>query len=170
MTFFSILRNAQRNVRSWLGILPAGLSEKHSMGYVRYRIINHIQPSGRGSTVILTDQKVGKSRINKKHKALGVVFTVFGVLLFAYFVEKAGPGEIIRGIRRLGFGFLIVFALGGIRQAIHAICWVKTCEPPYRLRFIDAFKARLMGEALNVLPLGSVLSKPSKPLFIRARI
>jgi len=118
----------------------------------------------------LTDQKVGKSRINKKHKALGVIFTGLGVLLFAYFVKKAGLSEIISGIRRLGFGFVIIFALGGVRQAIHAICWVKTCEPPYRLRFIDAFKARLMGESLNVVPLGSVLSEPSKPLFIRDRI
>ena len=118
----------------------------------------------------MTDQKVGKPRINKKHKALGIILTVLGVLLFAYFVDKAKPGEIISGIRRLGFGFLIVFALGGIRQAIHAICWVKTCEPPYRLRFIDAFKARLMGEALNILPLGGVFSEPSKALFVRDSI
>jgi len=118
----------------------------------------------------LTDQTVAKSRINKKHKALGVIFTLLGVMLFAYFVRKAGLGEITSGIRRLGFGFVIVFALGGVRQAIHAICWVKACEPPYRLRFIDAFKARLMGESLNVLPLGGVLSEPSKPLFIRDSI
>jgi hypothetical protein len=115
----------------------------------------------------LTSQKSAKSRINKKHKALGIILTVFGVLLFAYFVKKARPDEIISGIRRLGLGFLIVFALGGVRQAVHAICWVKTCEPPYRLRFFDAFKARLMGEALNVLPLGGVFSEPSKALFVR---
>ena len=113
------------------------------------------------------EQKRGKSRITKKHKAIGIIFTVLGVMLFAYFVNKAHPSEIINGIRRLGFGFLIVFALGGVRQAVHAICWVMCCEPPYRLRFIDAFKARLMGEALNVVPLGGVLSEPSKPLFIR---
>ena len=118
----------------------------------------------------MTEPKNGKSRFNKKQKALGVIFTVLGLLLFAYFVKKAGPGEIISGIRRLGFGFVIVFALGGIRHAVHALCWVKTCEPPYRLRFLDAFKARLMGEALNIVPLGSVLSEPSKPLFIRDRI
>jgi hypothetical protein len=42
-----------------------------------------------------------------------------------------------------------------------------SCEPPYRLRFMDAFKARLMGESLNILPLGGVLSEPSKALFVR---
>src|SRR4030095_15883385 len=106
-------------------------------------------PPAEGSIAILTDQKAGKRRIKKRHKALGLIFTALGVLLFAYFVRKAGVGEIYSGIRRLGFGFLIVFALGGLRQAVHAICWVKACEPPYRLRFIDAFKARLMGESLN---------------------
>lgn len=152
-----------------LGIMLAGLSKKHPIGYVPYRIINHNQPS-RGNRTNLTDKKVGKSRIKKRHKAIGIIFTVLGVLLFAYFVKKAGPGEISSGIRRLGFGFLIVLALGGVRQAVHAICWVKACEPPYRLRFWDAFRARLMGEALNLLPLGPVLSEPSKVLFIRDRI
>ena len=119
----------------------------------------------------MTDQKIGKSRITRKHKALGIVFTGLGVLLFAYSVRKAGLGEIGGGIRRLGFGFLIVFALGGVRQAIHAICWVKSCELPYRLRFRDAFKARLMGDAVgNIVPFGVVLSEPSKPMFIRDRI
>jgi hypothetical protein len=124
----------------------------------------------RESRTILTEKKIGKSRINKKHKALGIIFTILGLLLFAYFVRQAHPREIFSGIRRLGFAFIIVFALGGLRQAIHSICWVMCCEPPYRLRFIDAFRARLMGEALNVVPLGGVLSEPSKPLFIRDRI
>ena len=122
------------------------------------------------ASIFLMAQKAGKSKINKKHKAIGVVVTVLGLMLFAYFVEKAGPAEIFNSIRRLGFGFLIIFALGGVRQAVHAVCWVKACEPPYRLRFMDAFKARLMGESLNMLPLGSVVSEPSKALFIRDSI
>jgi len=103
-------------------------------------------------------QKSGKSKITKKHTAIGIILTVLGLMLFAYFVEKAGPAQIFNGIRRLGFGFLIILALGGLRQAVHAICWVLSCETPYRLRFMDAFKARLMGESLNILPLGAVLA------------
>src|SRR5262249_52257956 len=63
-------------------------------------------------------------------------------------------------------------ALGGVRQAAHALAWVKSCEKPYKLPFIDAFKARLMGDAVgNIVPLGSlVLAEPSKPLFVRHRI
>jgi hypothetical protein len=125
---------------------------------------------GRRKSSLLMGQNNGKSKITKKHTAIGVIFTVLGLMLFAYFVEKAGPAEIFNGIRRLGFGFLIILALGGMRQAVHAVCWVKCCEPPYKLRFMDAFKARLMGESLNMLPLGSVLSEPSKALFIRDNI
>ena len=116
-------------------------------------------------------EKTGKLRVTWKHKAIGIIVMLAGLLLFGYMVEKAGPSEIIAGIRRLGFGFVIIFLLGGFRQAVHAICWVKCCEPPYRLRFVDAFKARLMGEAIgNIVPLGGLFSEPSKPLFIRDRL
>ncbi len=115
-------------------------------------------------------QKSGKSKITRKHTAIGIILTVLGLMLFAYFVEKAGPAQIFDGIRRLGFAFLVIFALGGLRQAVHAICWVMSSEAPYRLRFIDAFKARLMGESLNIVPLGAVVSEPSKALFIRDSI
>jgi hypothetical protein len=93
-------------------------------------------------------------------------------LLFAFFVRKAGVTEISDGIRRLGFVFVLVFILGGIRQAAHALAWINCFEPPHRLRFIDAFKARLMGEALgNILPLGAVVvAEPSKAVFVRDRV
>jgi hypothetical protein len=119
----------------------------------------------------LTSQRTNRVRHARKYTALGIVFTVLGLLLFVYFVRKAGVGEIVAGVRRLGWWFLLIFALGGVRQAVHAFCWVKCCEPPYRLRFIDAFKARLMGEAIgSIVPLGGVVSEPSKPFFIRDRV
>src|SRR5215472_12809758 len=97
----------------------------------------------------------GKARSKSKYTALGIIFALGGAMLFAYFVKKAGVGEVIGGIRRLGFGFVLILLFGCFRQAVHAICWTKCCEPPYRLRFVDAFKARLMGEALgNIVPLG----------------
>ena len=99
-------------------------------------------------------------------------FAILGLLLFAYFVRKAGVWEISGGIRRLGFAFLLIFILGGVRQAAHSVAWINCFEPPYRLRFIDAFKARLMGEALgNMLPLGGiVVAEPSKAVFARDRV
>jgi lysylphosphatidylglycerol synthase-like protein len=45
-------------------------------------------------------------------------------------------------------------------------------EPPHRLRFWDAFRARLMGDAIgNILPFASfVISEPAKPALIRDRV
>src|SRR5919108_3152419 len=108
----------------------------------------------------------------KRYTALGLIFAVLGLLLFSYFVKKAGVHEIAGGIKRLGFGFLLIFMLGGVRQAAHALAWTKCFHAPYRLRFIDAFRARLMGDALgNILPLGAlVVSEPSKAVFVRDRV
>jgi hypothetical protein len=45
-------------------------------------------------------------------------------------------------------------------------------EAPHRLKFFDALRARLMGDAIgNVLPIGSfALAEPSKPILIRDRV
>jgi hypothetical protein len=45
-------------------------------------------------------------------------------------------------------------------------------EAPYRLRFWDALRARLMGDAIgNILPFASfVVSEPAKPALIRDRV
>ena len=45
-------------------------------------------------------------------------------------------------------------------------------EAPYRLKFSDALRARLMGDAIgNILPIGSfALAEPSKPILIRDRV
>ena len=42
---------------------------------------------------------------------LGIIFGLLGLLLFAYFVRRAGVGEILAGIQRLGAGFLLVLAI-----------------------------------------------------------
>src|SRR5437588_3733107 len=112
------------------------------------------------------------TRKTAKYTIAGILFAILGLLLFGYFIDKAGPAEIWGGIKRLGFGFLFIFALGGLRQAVHALAWSRCVEAPHRLPFIDAFKARLMGDAVgNIVPLGSlVLAEPSKPLFVRDRL
>ena len=48
---------------------------------------------------------------NRKLARFGLVFAFLGLLLFAYFVRKAGVTQIIEGIKRLGFGFLLVLAI-----------------------------------------------------------
>jgi Lysylphosphatidylglycerol synthase TM region len=103
---------------------------------------------------------------------LGIIFAVLGLALFAYFVKKAGIGQIAGGIQRLGAGFLLILAISAVRQVVRSFAWSLCVETPYRLGFWDAFRARVMGDAIgNVLPLASfVISEPAKPALIRDRL
>src|ERR1041384_7331912 len=108
----------------------------------------------------------------KRFAPLGIIFGIIGLLLFLYFVLKAGPLEILAGIRRLGFGLILILAISSIRHIVRSLAWIKCVESPFQLRFRDALAARLMGDALgNIIPLASVaVSEPSKAVFVRDRI
>lgn len=109
---------------------------------------------------------------NRKLARFGMVFAVLGLLLFAYFVRKAGVSQIIDGIKRLGLGFLLILAISSTRHMVRAFAWTKCFEAPYSLRFRDAFAARLMGDAVgNIVPLASAaVSEPSKAAFVTDRV
>jgi hypothetical protein len=112
---------------------------------------------------------------NSKRKGVtpfGVISLLLGLALFGYFVKKAGLNEILDGIRRLGAGFLIVIAISAIRQIARSLAWTLCMEAPIKLRFRDAFRARIMGDAIgNILPFaGFLVSEPAKPALIRDRV
>ncbi len=120
----------------------------------------------------MTDQEPSVQTRSRKLAPLGFIFAFIGLLLFAYFVRKAGLSEIVAGIRRLGAAFLLILAISSIRHIVRSIAWTKCFEAPYRLRFRDAFAARLMGDALgNIIPLVSIaVAEPSKAAFVRDRV
>jgi hypothetical protein len=122
----------------------------------------------------MTDSSVkANTQTNPKRFApLGIVFGLLGLLLFAYFVRKAGLSEILSGIRRLGIGFFLIIAISSIRHIVRSLAWTKCVESPFRLRFRDALAARLMGDALgNIIPLASfAVSEPSKAVFVKDRV
>ena len=118
----------------------------------------------------MSQTKAPESR--KRLTPLGIIFALLGLALFAYFVKRAGIGQIGDGIRRLGAGFLIILAISAVRQIVRSCAWSLCVEDPYRLKFWDAFRARVMGDAIgNVLPFASfVISEPAKPALIRDRL
>jgi hypothetical protein len=113
-----------------------------------------------------------KQTRSRRFAPLGVVFGLLGILLFAYFVSRAGVGEIAARIQRLGAGFILILAVSSLRYIVRALAWTRCIEPPYQLRFRDAFAARLMGDALgNIVPFLSVaVSEPSKAVFVKDRV
>ncbi|HEU4834963.1 MAG TPA: lysylphosphatidylglycerol synthase domain-containing protein [Pyrinomonadaceae bacterium] len=117
---------------------------------------------------VLTQNQSGSRRF----APLGILFGLLGLLLFGYFVSRAGVGEIVSNIQRLGAGFLLILAISSTRYIVRALAWTRCIEPPYRLPFRDAFAARLMGDALgNIIPFVSVaVSEPSKAVFVKDRV
>src|SRR5829696_5359297 len=117
---------------------------------------------------VLSEKRSG----SRKFAPLGIIFGLLGLLLFAYFVSKAGAGEIISRIQRLGAGFILILAVSSLRYMVRALAWTRCIEPPFQLRFRDAFAARLMGDALgNIIPFVSVaVSEPSKAVFVKDRV
>ncbi|HET9479398.1 MAG TPA: lysylphosphatidylglycerol synthase domain-containing protein [Pyrinomonadaceae bacterium] len=102
----------------------------------------------------------------------GIIFGLLGLLLFAYFVRRAGVGQILAGIQRLGAGFLLVLAISSLRYIVRGLAWTRCVERPHRLPFRDAVAARVMGDSLgNIIPFVSVaVSEPSKAVFVKDRV
>jgi len=117
---------------------------------------------------VLTEKQSGSRRF----APLGIIFGLLGLLLFAYFVSRAGVGEIVSNIQRLGAGFILIIGISSTRYVMRALAWTRCIEPPHRLPFRDAFAARLMGDALgNIIPFVSVaVSEPSKAVFVKDRV
>jgi hypothetical protein len=127
-------------------------------------------------TLMKNTDSISSSRKKRTHNRnlapVGIIFALLGLLLFAYFVKKAGLTEITAGIRRLGAGFVLILAISSIRYIVRSLAWIKCFEPPFSLRFRDALAARIMGDALgNIVPLASVaVSEPSKAVFVKDRV
>ncbi len=113
-----------------------------------------------------------KSAARRRLKPAGIVFALLGLLLFVYVVRRVGTSVIIDNIKALGAGFLLVLAFSGMRLVVRALAWTRCFEAPHRLRFRDAFQARIMGDALgNLVPFGTmIIGEPAKAVLVRKHV
>ncbi len=112
--------------------------------------------------------------VNKrKHlKTFAIIFTIFGLLLFAYFVYSVGVNEIIEGIEKIGIaGFALLIFLHLLRIIVRAIAWQLSVSQPYKLKFSDTFQGVIIGEAVSsIIPLGILASGTSKAVAVSNRV
>ena len=107
-----------------------------------------------------------------KSKIISIVFALLGLLLFAYLVYSTGPTKIVEDIKKLGTtGFLLVLAISSLRYIVRTLGWILCFDGEERLRFRDAFRAYIVGDAMgNLTPLGLVASEPTKAALVRDRV
>jgi hypothetical protein len=101
----------------------------------------------------------------------GLLAALFGAGLFAWMVQHTKIEPILEGLKSVGWGFIVILILSGVRPLVRAAAW-RLCTPgPHQLRIRDTFPAFLTGEALgNVTPLGLFVSEPTKAVFVRHRV
>src|SRR3954451_16713635 len=99
---------------------------------------------------------------------VGVLATAGGLLLFVWWIRRIGLDDIRAGFAQIGWGLLGIVALGGLRFALRAVAWMLSVDPPHRLPFAQAFAPVIAGDAFgNLLPLGPLVSEPTKAAFVR---
>lgn len=103
---------------------------------------------------------------------LGVVFTVLGIALFAYFIVSVGFYEILHGVARIGFiGFVFIIFIYFLRILIRAASWKLSVSAPYSLTLRDCTEGVIIGEAMSsIIPLGILVSGTSKAVSVRKKM
>ncbi|MFN2482730.1 MAG: lysylphosphatidylglycerol synthase domain-containing protein [Pyrinomonadaceae bacterium] len=117
------------------------------------------------------DERTAGQAAARKFTGAGVLFALVGLLLFAYFVWKAGPALVWAQMRALGWGFLVILLVSAARPVVRSFAWTRCFESTHALRFRHALVAYLVGDALgNLMPLGIVVSEPAKAAMARERV
>jgi hypothetical protein len=111
---------------------------------------------------------MSRSMLARRQPLITIASALLGAALFAYAVRRAGVAEILDGIRRVGWGLIIILALAGLRFLIRAECWRLCLPPTITFPLPRALAAFLAGDAVgNVTPLGLLVSEPTKVVLTR---
>jgi hypothetical protein len=109
--------------------------------------------------------------VSPRIRPIAIIGAFVGILLFIGALQSAGPQEILRQLRLIGSGFLVVLGLSAARMALRAKAWSLCVEPGEHFTFRQAFRAFVTGDAVgNILPLGPLASESTKALLGRRSV
>lgn len=106
-------------------------------------------------------------------RLLGLAAAVIGAGLLILTIARVGWPEIVRGVSGVGWWFVPVVALGGLRFYARARSWMLCAERigAPGLTAGDGFGAVIAGDAVgNLTPLGLLASEPTKVLLVRGSL
>lgn len=86
------------------------------------------------------------------------VFAAIGVALLVFLVVHAGPRALLENTKLVGWGLLLVIALGGLSHLIKAWAWRLTLPSEAHCPFSRMFGLRLVSEAIGQLGFPGVVA------------
>ena len=97
---------------------------------------------------------------------------LLGIALLAFVINRVGVQPIFDALLRIGFGFFFVLAISGLRHFFRTIAMRAAVPSEHRrISFLQAFAARLGGEAISFLTFtGPLLGEATKVALLRKRI
>src|SRR5579859_1990272 len=79
---------------------------------------------------------------------------IAGILLILYLVQRTGPANIAASFRTLGWGIVLIIALGGVSHVVKTWAWRLTLlDQKHKMSFARLFGSRLACEAAGQLGL-----------------
>jgi hypothetical protein len=103
--------------------------------------------------------------MNKTLHYIRPVASTVSLVLFVYLLARSGPAAVLAKIRLLGWGFVALILLSGLRHILRSAAWSYCVQTPGRQRpgWFELFGPRLVGEALDDLtPAGPLLGETAK--------
>ena len=122
----------------------------------------------------LVDQP-GPSETDKSRRSLiwlQAIAFLFGLALLIFVINRVGLQPLFDALLRIGFGFFILVGISGLRHVFRTIAMSAAVPKEHRrFTFMQAFAARLGGEAISFLTFtGPLLGEATKVALLRKRV
>ena len=97
---------------------------------------------------------------------------ILGLGLLSFVIYYTGFQTIFEALQRVGWGFLLILALNGLRHLLRAFCVYLAVPTEHRkFNFLYAVSVRLGGEAVSVLTFtGPLLGEATKATLLKNRV
>ena len=125
------------------------------------------------SNALADDSSTQTSRNSRRSLIwLQAIAFLLGIGLLIFVVNRVGVQPIFDALLRIGFGFFFVLAINGSRHVFRTIAMRAAVPTEHRrVTFVQAFAARLGGEAISFLTFtGPLLGEATKVALLRKRI
>jgi putative ABC transport system permease protein len=112
------------------------------------------------------------SRSRRSFLWLQALAFLLGLALLIYVINRVGVQPIFDALLRIGLGFFYVIAISGLRHVFRTLAmWSAVPREHRRVSFVQAFAARLGGEAISFLTFtGPLLGEATKVALLRRKV